>query len=163
MINALTMKLCLNARPLCLSCRLRKEWDCLQSSIAVFFPSDCVALPFVKRVSPLLQCIVGILETVVTWVLLWKMAGETSSRCTLLQITSEWYLDYCICQLWKEFKAKRSLSACWRDAIQGKAMRTTQYGVSNASCPLLHCLLLNNVLNILCYFLQIFWKIDGLI
>lgn len=46
------------------------------------------------------------------------MAGETSSRCTLLQITSEWYLDYCICQLWKEFKAKRSLSACWRDAIQ---------------------------------------------
>ena len=63
-----------------------------------------------------------------------KMAGKTGPQCTLLQITSEWYLDYCICQLWKEFKAKRSLSACWRDAIQGKAMGTTQYGVSNASC-----------------------------
>ncbi|KAL9984057.1 hypothetical protein ACROYT_G006313 [Oculina patagonica] len=47
------------------------------------------------------------------------MAGKSSHQgTTLLEITSEWFLDYCIYQLWKEFKEKRSFSDCWRDAIQ---------------------------------------------
>ena len=95
------------------------------------------------------------------------MAGETAPRRTLSQIISEWYLDYCIYQLWKEFKEKRSLSACWRDAIQGKAMgqHSTVFQTRSAhSC----CFntpeqLVRLSLNISYYFLQIFWKIDGLI
>lgn len=86
------------------------------------------------------------------------MAGKTSSHdSTLLEITSEWFLDYCIYQLWKEFKEKRSFSACWRDAIQGKVMGTTQYSVSNAK------LLVVVYSSFSCYFLQIFWKMDDLI
>ena len=54
------------------------------------------------------------------------MAGKSSVQDTmLLEITSEWFLDYCIYQLWKEFKEKRSFSDRWRDAIQGKVMGTT--------------------------------------
>ena len=44
-----------------------------------------------------------------------KMAG----KC-LFRITSEWFLDYCIYQLWKEFRDKCSFSDCWKDRIQGK-------------------------------------------
>ena len=44
-----------------------------------------------------------------------KMAG----KC-LFRITSEWFLDYCIYQLWKEFRDKGSFSDCWKDRIQGK-------------------------------------------
>ena len=43
------------------------------------------------------------------------MAG----KC-LFRITSEWFLDYCIYQLWKEFRDKCSFSDCWKDRIQGK-------------------------------------------
>ena len=46
------------------------------------------------------------------------MAGKSSSG-RLFEIASEWFLDYCICQLWKEFKKKRSFSECWEDAVQG--------------------------------------------
>lgn len=76
------------------------------------------------------------------------MAGKLSPQdATLLEITSEWFLDYCIYQLWKEFKEKRSFSDCWRDAIQGKVMGTTQHGVLSTSCASLFSLLLNNVFN----------------
>ena len=54
-----------------------------------------------------------------------KMAGKSSPQeSTLLEITSEWFLDYCIYQLWKEFKEKRSFSDFWRDALQGKVLGT---------------------------------------
>ena len=47
-----------------------------------------------------------------------KMAGKSSSK-RLYEITSEWFLDYCIYQLWKEFKEKYTFSDCWRDTVQG--------------------------------------------
>lgn len=50
------------------------------------------------------------------------MAGESSESSSsgrLFEITSEWCLDYCIYQVWKEFKEKRSVSDCWKDAVQG--------------------------------------------
>ncbi|KAJ7392362.1 Telomeric repeat-binding factor [Desmophyllum pertusum] len=47
------------------------------------------------------------------------MAGKSSPKdARLLEVTSQCFLDYCIYQLWKEFKEKRSFSDCWRDEIQ---------------------------------------------
>lgn len=46
------------------------------------------------------------------------MAGKPSNDANLLGITSEWFLDYCIYQLWKEFKEKHSFSGFWRNALQ---------------------------------------------
>ena len=47
-----------------------------------------------------------------------KMAGKSTSE-RLDEITSEWYLDYCIHQVWKEFKEKCTFSDFWKDDVQG--------------------------------------------
>ena len=89
-------------------------WRVLSSRCKAFFPREPATLAVHG----------GIFENRGELGPIWKkMAGKTSPQdSTLLEITSEWFLDYCICQLWKEFKEKRSFSACWRDAIQGKVM-----------------------------------------
>jgi len=49
----------------------------------------------------------------------WSENTKMAGKC-LFRITSEWFLDYCIYQLWKEFRDTCSFSDCWKNRIQGK-------------------------------------------
>lgn len=75
------------------------------------------------------------------------MAGKSYPKdARLLEVTSQCFLDYCIYQLWKEFKEKRSFSDCWRDEIQGKADRDKLcYSLKMNKCRLEVALLFTRV------------------
>ncbi|CAH3192094.1 unnamed protein product [Porites evermanni] len=62
------------------------------------------------------------------------MAG----KC-LFRITSEWFLDYCIYQLWKEFRDKCSFSDCWKDRIQDY-LENKPFVIGQELSTKLHCI-----------------------
>ncbi|XP_027041714.1 telomeric repeat-binding factor 1-like isoform X2 [Pocillopora damicornis] len=68
------------------------------------------------------------------------MAGKPSNDANLLGITSEWFLDYCIYQLWKEFKEKHSFSGFWRNALQDYLLSGRHSEVGKELSDKLNCI-----------------------